>query len=396
MENTELLLRFLRYSAALPALCWDGTERMLEEIAQKHCFFEQAQPLLTVPGLSSVLNHMQPATGYEIEDILGIHLFALTFQGHAILVGPFVTDQWNDIKAEENLTRAKLSAEYLPVYKLYYCSYALLDWHLVVQNITGAIIALLPDAPAYRFCKVSGAEREIRFNLEPLEAPDFDSAVRRYEGENKFLALVEEGRTEEAVEVVSKIGNVPLVKELSGPGLHVLIANATTMRTLVRKAAERGGVHPAIVDAIALSYAQKMYTVRKAEELKAIVSDMTREFTNAVRTAQDGRYSPIIRRAISYLRLHISQKMDVKSLADAAGCTPNYLGRRFKEETGLTLARFLAQERCRRAAVLLVETGVPVQEISAHVGYLDNNYFVKIFKSCMGDTPTAYRNRFRR
>ena len=37
------------------------------------------------------------------------------------------------------------------------------------------------------------------------------------------------------------------------------------MRTLMRKAAERGGVHPAIVDAISVTYAQKSYNARSQD-----------------------------------------------------------------------------------------------------------------------------------
>lgn len=86
----------------------------------------------------------------------------------------------------------------------------------------------------------------------------------------------------------------------------------------------------------------------------------------------------------------------MKRLAALANCTSNHLGRQFKAETGLTIAQYLAKERCHKAAELLAHTDLPVQDISAHVGYLDNNYFAKIFKSCIGDTPTAYRRKFRR
>ena len=46
MHETEVLMRFLRYTAGLPALCWDGTAQMLEDIEREHCFFRQAQPYL--------------------------------------------------------------------------------------------------------------------------------------------------------------------------------------------------------------------------------------------------------------------------------------------------------------------------------------------------------------
>lgn len=98
---------------------------------------------------------------------------------------------------------------------------------------------------------------------------------------------------------------------------------------------------------------------------------------------------------INYLDLHVSQKVDLKQLAALAECTPVLLRQRFRDETGLTIPQYVTQERCRIAADLLRRTNLPVQKVSAHVGYLDNNYFVKVFKKYNGDTPTDYRNKFR-
>ncbi|MDE5697414.1 MAG: AraC family transcriptional regulator [Lachnospiraceae bacterium] len=35
-----------------------------------------------------------------------------------------------------------------------------------------------------------------------------------------------------------------------------------------------------------------------------------------------------------------------------------------------------------------------IQEISSFVGYLDNNYFVKVFKKQYGLTPTVFRLQY--
>ena len=45
----------------------------------------------------------------------------------------------------------------------------------------------------------------------------------------------------------------------------------------------------------------------------------------------------------------------------------------------------------RKAALLLKETALQVQEISNYVGYPDNNYFIKVFKKMYNMTPSEYR-----
>lgn len=94
MQAIETLLRLLRYTISLPAFLWDGSVQMLLEAENRLCFSEQAQPLLTAQGLQTVLESMQPAYLYEVEDILGIHYFSFLFQGKPIVAGPFVSKEW--------------------------------------------------------------------------------------------------------------------------------------------------------------------------------------------------------------------------------------------------------------------------------------------------------------
>lgn len=67
------------------------------------------------------------------------------------------------------------------------------------------------------------------------------------------------------------------------------------------------------------------------------------------------------------------------------------LSKKFKKETGLTFGSYIAKKRCEKAALLLKETALQVQEISNYVGYPDNNYFIKVFKKMYNMTPSEYR-----
>ena len=51
----------------------------------------------------------------------------------------------------------------------------------------------------------------------------------------------------------------------------------------------------------------------------------------------------------------------------------------------------LAAYEREQAARLLRETDLFVSEISAYVGYPDNNYFAKAFKAQYGTTPSVWR-----
>lgn len=392
-----MLLRFLRYTTGLPAFCWDGTPQMFEEFEAAHCFSRHMQSLMTAKGLQKSVNLLRPGNIYEIEDILGIHVFFFLFQEQIVLVGPFVTTEWSgdDIVEKKRLADAGIAISHLLPYKLYYCSYCLLDHGDAIRLVSGAITALLPDVPPYTYQKFSGMLSQTVQETDLCDTFDFDGATCQFELEKNFFTLVSEGQTDAAMEVWNRLKKLPLAEQLLPYDLNRKIASLTGLRFVLRMVAEYVGVHPAIVFSISLSYGQKIYSACNCQVLDSIASAMIREFCNAIQSARSIHYSSAIREAVNYLNLHLSQKIDLKQLSAVAGCAPDRLSQRFKFETGSTVAQYLAEERCRIAANLLRRTDLSVQKISAHVGYLDNNYFVKVFKKYLDETPTEYRAKFR-
>lgn len=57
----------------------------------------------------------------------------------------------------------------------------------------------------------------------------------------------------------------------------------------------------------------------------------------------------------------------------------------------MTIFQYIAHLRCQQAAKLLAETEMPVSEVSAYVGYIDTNYFTKVFKQQFGMAPSVFR-----
>lgn len=393
MSHADTLLRFIQYASEIPALCWDGKRASLEQYERQHCFLPQIQPFLTADSLDLLLTHVHPSWIYESQDMLGLHVLFFQFDGKTFAIGPYAETEWKEDDAEKTLARLGVPASYLLPYKLYYCNLRLMEQQAVLRIITGGIAALCPEEPPYArrtLFDPHGAPADSLFTQEPL---DFDAAVLRYEQENEFLRLLEEGHPHAALGAYEQLRTMPAAnKYFTRASTSTSTANATGIRTLVRKAAERGGVHPSVVDAISLSYAQRMYASTSPDEIRSLINAMILEFCEAVRTAHSRQWSLPVRKAVSYIDLHLSQEIPSATLARVAGVTPRRLTKQFRDETGSSISRYVAGKRCEKAAELLRHSELPVQEISAHVGYLDNNYFVKVFKECFGTTPTAYRN----
>jgi transcriptional regulator GlxA family with amidase domain len=68
--------------------------------------------------------------------------------------------------------------------------------------------------------------------------------------------------------------------------------------------------------------------------------------------------------------------------------------RRFKAATGITLIEHLQNVRIEHAKHLLESGSLPVDEISAEVGYEDASFFRRLFKRRTGLSPGQYRRMF--
>ena len=72
------------------------------------------------------------------------------------------------------------------------------------------------------------------------------------------------------------------------------------------------------------------------------------------------------------------------------------LSKLIKEGTGYTFQELLMKKRFERAAELLIETNLPVEDIALNVGYENQSYFHRQFKIRYNITPRRYRLVHRR
>ena len=98
-----------------------------------------------------------------------------------------------------------------------------------------------------------------------------------------------------------------------------------------------------------------------------------------------------IRRVISYVRNHLHEPLDVKTLADYAGMSRAHFTRVFSTSEGVSPAEYVFNERMRRAASLLVNSRANVKQVWRDCGFDDPNYFAKAFRKSYGASPTEYR-----
>lgn len=99
---------------------------------------------------------------------------------------------------------------------------------------------------------------------------------------------------------------------------------------------------------------------------------------------------PVVQ-AIDYIDQHLTASLSVQEIADAVSCHADYLSRLFKKETGLSVSRFLLEQKCHSARYMLENSNATCTDIAAFLGFSSCSHFIQRFKQIEGITPEAYR-----
>lgn len=85
------------------------------------------------------------------------------------------------------------------------------------------------------------------------------------------------------------------------------------------------------------------------------------------------------------------ENLSAQSIADEMGMNAVYLGRLYRESTGISIGEALKRTRIENAKRLLIETSDSVKEIASRVGFSNNKYFFVVFKELVGITPKEFQ-----
>lgn len=110
------------------------------------------------------------------------------------------------------------------------------------------------------------------------------------------------------------------------------------------------------------------------------------------RVPDPGREPGAVRRTREYLAERMDVRVSLEDLAQAANLSRYHLLRVFKRTTGLTPHAFHVQRRVERAKSLLL-SGLPIAQVAADTGFVDQSHFTRAFKHLVGATPGQYLGR---
>jgi transcriptional regulator GlxA family with amidase domain len=81
-------------------------------------------------------------------------------------------------------------------------------------------------------------------------------------------------------------------------------------------------------------------------------------------------------------------------MARLAGISERTFIRRFAKATGMSPLTYIHALRVEEAKQILETQDLPVEAVAIEVGYQDNGFFGRMFRSRVGMTPGQYRRKW--
>lgn len=102
----------------------------------------------------------------------------------------------------------------------------------------------------------------------------------------------------------------------------------------------------------------------------------------------------IIEKVKKYILKNVDQELTREMLAEIVFLNPDYLNRIFKKREGVSIKKYISDEKYKVAEELLVMTDIPVSEVGMRVGFYNFAYFSSWFKKRSGMAPVSYRQKY--
>lgn len=208
--------------------------------------------------------------------------------------------------------------------------------------------------------------------------------------EKQLLYAIKQGDpllAEQLVPAISQHEHVNLASEPLRSKQNQLICSCT----LFTKGIIDGGVHPTKAYPLRDSYIRKIEKTEELEELEQYERMMLHYFIDFLNQETDAPYSKVINDSIAYIHDNLLQDLTLDMIAEHCFVSPSYLSHLFKKEVGISVVQFINQKRIEESKSFLLQTSIPISDISTLFQFCNQSYYTSLFKKYTGKTPKEYR-----
>ncbi len=116
------------------------------------------------------------------------------------------------------------------------------------------------------------------------------------------------------------------------------------------------------------------------------IADLVKQYPDA---------HPMVLKSLKIIENMYTTKISEETIAEQLGMTKEYFSYLFHKDIGITFSKYLRKYRIEIAKTLLVNEGLPKEEIPYSVGFSDPKYFNKVFREIQGESISEFIRRTR-
>lgn len=98
----------------------------------------------------------------------------------------------------------------------------------------------------------------------------------------------------------------------------------------------------------------------------------------------------IVDKTLKYIEKNLTEDLSLDTLAEINSVSPIHFHNIFKTATGMTLRRYVEEQRLKKAIYLLLTTNLTLTQIAYECGFNSQSYFSYAFKRKMNCSPREY------
>lgn len=324
------------------------------------------------------------------------YIFLRLPEGSYFFIGPYLLELPAGEKITGKVHSLGLGQEQSRQMDLYYAGLPIVEDENLLLTMANTLAGHLWGAPF----SMEYVDYAIPDRYEPIPisaaAPVSDNALnlstleRNYANEQRLMEAVSKGKLHLVTAVAASVFNngaeTRLPDSLRDRKNYLII-----LKTLLRKAAEYGGVHPLHIHRLSSHFAARIEGIRTIKQSLGLQEEMIRSYCLLVKQHSLSKYSYYVGQTITMVQYDLTADLRLKTIAEKLNVNPSYLSDLFHREYGCTLTEFINKQRIDHGIALLQTTSKPVQDIAVDCGIQDVNYFIKLFKKQTGFTPKQYR-----
>jgi two-component system, response regulator YesN len=407
LNRLELLCKFAFQFSNMDTIFLDTTETIQLEFG----LTTTPEPLL--PYFSRIIKHMNLFDSTLNDVLFHSNSYRLNFISAKvtngdedlgrIVVGPYLLEEPTILMIESIISDNKMAISLKNMMKEYYLTLPIMSTKKA--NSTAEFLSYLVSTFHY-YNPENSKIGTLFYEFQTADSVPFelikentDQAVekieKRYRKENEMLYAVESGNIElyNSILTENKSIMISILDRVPNDPLRSIKNNGFVLNTLLRKAAEKGGVHPIYLDSLSSKFAVQIEKCSSMLHASELFRSMQYDYCDAVRKLSLKNYSSAIRRAIEYIRMNLNQDLSLDSISGSLNLNSYELSRQFKKETGKNITEYINSRRINEALYILENDNISITDVAFTVGFNDVNYFTKVFKKLKGITPSEYRKQ---